>query len=273
MFRRQGGDGPKAGVTPGELAPRRCEEHPDAERLPCERCGDFHCVDCVPFDAPPRCASCRARHGIEDVPWERSGVSIPRRWAETTRAFVFRPGRTLERTRPARVLPPLRFLLNTAVLTLLAIWLVVFSRDALEAGLSHAPRALLPPALLGLVLSGMTLLRLGLFHGLCKLLGGTGSVAASLASIAYLQAILVVYAPVSLSTWVPSLSPLLLSLTALAIEAFLAVNLTTAATLRHRLSTGRAAVAAWSPFVFVLFAWVFGCGFFGLLIDASALPR
>ncbi len=253
--------------------PASCEDHPAAERVACERCGDFFCSDCALLDGLLRCGLCRVRHGTEDVAWEVRGPSISRRWRETTRAFVTRPTRTLERTRPQRAGAALGYLLLTSVITSLGVWFVVLARDLFEAGFPPPRRATLVTVLFALALAGMTVVRVGVFHAFARVLGGTAPWRSSVASVAYLQAVFVVYLPLSLATWVPSLAPLVFSLAALAIEAFLAVNLTTAARRYHGLTTGRAAAAAWAPFVVVLGTVLLGCGFLGALMDASALPR
>lgn len=252
--------------------PASCEDHPEAERVPCERCGDFFCPDCAPLDASPRCGACRKRYGIEDVAWEVSGPPMPRRWRQTTRAFVTRPARTLERTRPQRAGAALGYLFVTWTVTSFGVWLIVLMGDLAQAGFPPPRRAAVGSFLLALALAVMTVVRVGVFHGVARALGGSAPWRTSVASVAYVSAVFVVYVPLSFTTWVPSAAPLAFSLAGLAIEAIVGVNLTTAARQYHGLATGRAAVAAWAPFVFVLGTVVLGCGFLGALMDASALP-
>lgn len=250
-----------------------CESHPEADRVACERCGDFTCVACLPLDAPPRCGACRDRFGIESVPWERTSERRLGRWWATTRAFVVRPTRTLERTRPRRAWPALRYLLHTAVLVVVGGWMGVVT-GALVRGDGLAVRRAIVAPVLGVGLLGVAaLLRMLVFHACARGLGGTGTWGASVASVAYLSATLVVFVPVSFASWVATVAPLVGSLSLIAVEAALAVHLTTAARQYHGLTGGRAAMAGWGPGVLGLAVAVLGCGFLGTLLDAVALAE
>lgn len=251
-----------------------CAVHENAQAHgACDRCGNFVCPLCLdPFGPlPGHCAACREREGGGAIAWERDEGSWLARWWQTTRDVVFRPSATFESARPRSAGPAMGYVAVTGVLmgsvlsALLAFVLILVAatgmlgdigRDSdlgwpIVAGIAVALLLVYPiVCVVGMLLS--VCIRGLVYHGAVALVGGNGGIGASFWTVSYLHAVHVTMIPLGVIQQVPIIGPLIGFVGYLAMEVFIAVQLTRAAERYHGLEGGRAALAGWGPFLLAL---------------------
>lgn len=201
-----------------------CAEHPNVEArsTPCERCGNYACEGCFDDPASEVCKSCRERTGIGGgVPWEHPSLGFFDRLMGTMQRAITEPRATFRAIATGPLAPSFTFFLVTLALgyapLLLCLPVIGLGMGLWMESLPNLPSdvpggslaamfcamvAIMP--LYMLVVHGLVVLYyLVVFHGAAVLLGGHGSVSASLRGILYTGAIMPITAIAFVLGWIP----------------------------------------------------------------------
>ncbi len=240
-----------------------CAVHPGAEATAtCARCGNNVCPSCLEPESelPDLCDACREKVGVP-LPWERDDGAWVTRWWRTVRDVIVRPTDTFERAVGGAWKRALAFaaLVGAAQgLLPLAVSvhrLATFYRTGslAEASLRYGETggwvALTAPLWFAAAQICFVGLRGLLFHAGARLGGGRGGLGVSVWACGYVHATQLLGFLLTLAGLVPGVGGLLVLLGWLAIEARIALTLTTVARAQHGLSAGRATFAGWASFL------------------------
>lgn len=241
-----------------------CAVHPEvvARPTPCERCGNFACEPCFGSIDSELCASCRAR--AAPVPWEDPKRGFFDRFVATVQACLLEPRATFRSIGPGELGPSATFsLLALAVgysplLVCMPCLALVLGISLLDDPTFSGPFGELGPGVLAgmvvampvwtVIVHGMAVLfYLVVFHAAARLLGGTGTVSASLRAVLYTNAIQPINALLMLVAFIPFVGSLF-QLAGLAFKlVWTGFALTGTAERVHGLTGERALLAAHLP--------------------------
>ena len=249
----------------------RCAVHEDAQSTGvCERCGNFVCPLCLdPFSAfPDHCEACREREGADVIAWERPEGTMPARFWQTTKDLLARPSDTFDRVQPGSVQAAIAYAAILGLIGGLFQGLLIGCLFAvgLAGTLGDAPTDQEPAmiALTSILIVGcmpfagvlQTLFNSCagglLYHLGAWIVGGRGGIGTSLWANQYLQAIMMIWWPLSLLQAVPILGSIVMLFAGLAVFVWYTIRLTHVGQRFHGLTQGRAVFAALFPMLGVV---------------------
>lgn len=247
----------------GASAGAQCAVHAGREASQtCTRCGNFGCETCFADAAGARfdrCASCREREGIGQIPWEGQG-SLFRRYTATVEAALRTPTATFGALRGGELRGAITFAviscgigMSPYVLGALALG-AAFSTD--DRGLASAAILAVTPVLYPAISLVFFSLAGATFHAAARLAGGRASFRESMRAGCYTTAWEPVAGIIAPLVCIPALGVLLLGVMSTVSAVWRVTALRAFAERVHGLSRGRAtAVSAVAAFALLLM-WV-----------------
>lgn len=228
----------------------------------CTRCGNFGCEACF-VDAAgarfERCASCREREGVGQIPWEGQG-GVLRRYTATIEAAIRTPSATFGALRGGELRGAITFALISCgigmspyVLGALALAAALSTRDA---GLADVVILVVTPVLYPAISLFCFSLAGATFHGAARVAGGRASFRESMRAGCYTTAWEPIAGIIAPLVCIPALGVVLVGVMSTVSAVWRMTALRAFAERAHGLSRARATVVSAVAAFALLLMWV-----------------